>query len=59
LAALTTSFWQPIQSGSERAFDFVAKYGMRGVVIGGGSVKGGAVVSTLRYQQHIIAIIAV
>jgi hypothetical protein len=37
----------------------VAKYGMRGVVIGGGSVEGGAVVSTLRYQQHIIAIIAV
>ena len=28
--------WQPIQSGSERAFDFMAKYGIRGV-IGGGS----------------------
>jgi hypothetical protein len=48
LAALTTSFWQSIQSGSERAFDFVTT-----------SVEGGAVVSTLWYQQHIIAIIAV
>jgi hypothetical protein len=28
---------QPIQSGSERAFDFMAKYGIRGV-IGGGSM---------------------
>ena len=30
--------WQPIQSGSERAFDFMAKYG-----IGGGSAEAGAV----------------
>jgi alkanesulfonate monooxygenase SsuD/methylene tetrahydromethanopterin reductase-like flavin-dependent oxidoreductase (luciferase family) len=34
--------WQPIQSGSERAFDFMAKYGISGV-IGGGSAEGGAV----------------
>jgi alkanesulfonate monooxygenase SsuD/methylene tetrahydromethanopterin reductase-like flavin-dependent oxidoreductase (luciferase family) len=34
--------WQPIQSGSERAFDFMAKHGMCGV-IGGGSAEGGAV----------------
>ena len=34
--------WQPIQSGSERAFDFMAKHGMSGV-IGGGSAEGGAV----------------
>ena len=33
---------QPIQSGSERAFDFMAKYGISGV-IGGGSAEGGAV----------------
>jgi hypothetical protein len=33
--------WQPIQSGSERAFDFMAKYGISGV-IGGGSAEGGA-----------------
>jgi hypothetical protein len=31
-----------IQSGSERAFDFMAKYGISGV-IGGGSAEGGAV----------------
>ena len=30
------------QSGSERAFDFMAKYGISGV-IGGGSAEGGAV----------------
>jgi alkanesulfonate monooxygenase SsuD/methylene tetrahydromethanopterin reductase-like flavin-dependent oxidoreductase (luciferase family) len=34
--------WQPIQSGSDRAFDFMAKHGIRGV-IGGGSAEGGAV----------------
>src|SRR5262250_1741677 len=34
--------WQPIQSGSDRAFDFMAKYGICGV-IGGGSAEGGAV----------------
>src|SRR6185295_3266845 len=39
--------WQPIQSGSERAFDFMAKYGISGV-IGGGSAEGGAV------ERHMI-----
>ena len=34
--------WQPIQSGSQRAFDFMAKHGINGV-IGGGSAEGGAV----------------
>src|SRR5215468_9233836 len=34
--------WQPIQSGSTRALDFMAKYGVSGV-IGGGSAEGGAV----------------
>jgi alkanesulfonate monooxygenase SsuD/methylene tetrahydromethanopterin reductase-like flavin-dependent oxidoreductase (luciferase family) len=34
--------WQPIQSGSQRAFDFMAKHGISGV-IGGGSAEGGAV----------------
>jgi hypothetical protein len=32
-------------SGSERAFDFMAKYGISGV-IGGGSAEGGAVAPT-------------
>jgi alkanesulfonate monooxygenase SsuD/methylene tetrahydromethanopterin reductase-like flavin-dependent oxidoreductase (luciferase family) len=40
--------WQPIQSGSERAFDFMAKHGICGV-IGGGSAEGGAV------DRHMVA----
>jgi alkanesulfonate monooxygenase SsuD/methylene tetrahydromethanopterin reductase-like flavin-dependent oxidoreductase (luciferase family) len=39
---LPVECWQPIQSGSDRAFDFMAKYGISGV-IGGGSAEGGAV----------------
>src|SRR5438093_8487298 len=39
---LPVECWQPIQSGSERAFDFMAKYGISGV-IAGGSAEGGAV----------------
>jgi alkanesulfonate monooxygenase SsuD/methylene tetrahydromethanopterin reductase-like flavin-dependent oxidoreductase (luciferase family) len=33
--------WQPIQGGSQRALDFMAKTGIKGVV-GGGSAEGGA-----------------
>ena len=40
--------WQPIQSGSQRAFDFMAKHGICGV-IGGGSAEGGAV------DRHMVA----
>ena len=39
---LPVECWQPIQSGSQRAFDFMAKHGIKGV-IGGGSAEGGAV----------------
>src|SRR3989440_3529363 len=39
---LPVECWQPIQSGSDRAFDFMAKHGIHGV-IGGGSAEGGAV----------------
>ena len=39
---LPVECWQPIQSGSDRAFEFMAKYGICGV-IGGGSAEGGAV----------------
>src|ERR1700720_4502609 len=39
---LPVECWQPIQSGSERAFEFMAKYGISGV-IGGGSAEGVAV----------------
>src|SRR3954465_7233802 len=44
---LPVECWQPIQSGSERAFDFMGKYGISGV-IGGGSAEGGAV------ERHMI-----
>ena len=33
--------WQPIQGGTERALDFMAKYGIKGI-IGGGVAEGGA-----------------
>lgn len=33
--------WQPIQGGSMRAFEFMAKHGIRGI-LGGGSSEGGA-----------------
>jgi alkanesulfonate monooxygenase SsuD/methylene tetrahydromethanopterin reductase-like flavin-dependent oxidoreductase (luciferase family) len=38
---LPVECWQPIQSGSQRALDFMAKHGIKGVV-GGGSAEGGA-----------------
>jgi alkanesulfonate monooxygenase SsuD/methylene tetrahydromethanopterin reductase-like flavin-dependent oxidoreductase (luciferase family) len=41
-ARLPVECWQPIQSGSQRALDFMAKHGIGGV-IGGGSAEGGAV----------------
>ena len=40
-ATLPVECWQPIQSGSARALDFMAKHGIQGV-IGGGSAEGGA-----------------
>jgi alkanesulfonate monooxygenase SsuD/methylene tetrahydromethanopterin reductase-like flavin-dependent oxidoreductase (luciferase family) len=33
--------WQPIQGGTQRAIDFMARHGIKGVV-GGGSAEGGA-----------------
>jgi alkanesulfonate monooxygenase SsuD/methylene tetrahydromethanopterin reductase-like flavin-dependent oxidoreductase (luciferase family) len=44
---LPVECWQPIQSGSERAFDFMAEHGISGV-IGGGSAEGGAV------ERHLL-----
>jgi alkanesulfonate monooxygenase SsuD/methylene tetrahydromethanopterin reductase-like flavin-dependent oxidoreductase (luciferase family) len=50
---LPVECWQPIQSGSERAFEFMARYGISGV-IGGGSAEGGAGERlALGYQFHI------
>src|SRR5260370_21349525 len=44
---LPVECWQPIQSGSDRAFDFMAKHRLHGV-IGRGSAEGGAV------QRHML-----
>ncbi len=44
---LPVECWQPIQSGSDRAFDFMARHGICGV-IGGGSAEGGAV------ERHMV-----
>ena len=38
---LPVECWQPIQGGSPRALDFMAKHGIQGMV-GGGSAEGGA-----------------
>src|SRR5271156_4736152 len=38
---LPVECWQPIQGGSARALEFMAKYGIQGLV-GGGSAEGGA-----------------
>src|ERR1700737_3619849 len=44
---LPVECWQPIQSGSQRAFQFRAQNGISGI-IGGGSAEGGAV------ERHMI-----
>jgi alkanesulfonate monooxygenase SsuD/methylene tetrahydromethanopterin reductase-like flavin-dependent oxidoreductase (luciferase family) len=38
--------WQPIQGGTPRALDFMAKHGIKGI-IGGGVAEGGAMDSTI------------
>ncbi|MDH3601374.1 MAG: LLM class flavin-dependent oxidoreductase, partial [Candidatus Tectomicrobia bacterium] len=43
--------WQPIQSASQRALDFMAKHQIKGV-IGGGSAEGGAVHSVVQAWQE-------
>ena len=50
-ARLPVETWQPIQGGSERALEFMAKHGIQGMV-GGGSAEGGAMHSVvLKWQQ--------
>lgn len=44
--------WQPIQSASERALNFMAKMGIKGVA-GGGSAEGGAMHSVVLAWQEI------
>ena len=51
---LPVECWQPIQSGSDRAFDFMAKHGICGV-IGGGSAEGGAVARHMKGFQAAYA----
>jgi alkanesulfonate monooxygenase SsuD/methylene tetrahydromethanopterin reductase-like flavin-dependent oxidoreductase (luciferase family) len=51
---LPVECWQPIQSGSARAFDFMAKHGIRGL-IGGGSAEGGAVDKHMKEFQAAYA----
>jgi alkanesulfonate monooxygenase SsuD/methylene tetrahydromethanopterin reductase-like flavin-dependent oxidoreductase (luciferase family) len=38
---LPVECWQPVQGGTERALDFMARHGIQGLV-GGGSAEGGA-----------------
>jgi alkanesulfonate monooxygenase SsuD/methylene tetrahydromethanopterin reductase-like flavin-dependent oxidoreductase (luciferase family) len=47
---LPVECWQPIQGGSERALDFMAKHGIQGMV-GGGSAEGGAMHKTVLAWQ--------
>ena len=52
--------WQPIQGGTQRAMDFMAKHGIKGMV-GGGSAEGGAMHRVVmawqeaqaRYGRHL------
>jgi alkanesulfonate monooxygenase SsuD/methylene tetrahydromethanopterin reductase-like flavin-dependent oxidoreductase (luciferase family) len=48
---LPVECWQPIQGGSERALDFMAKHGIQGLV-GGGSAEGGAMHSVVFKWQE-------
>jgi len=48
---LPVECWQPIQGGSDRALDFMARMGIRGLV-GGGSAEGGAMHGVvLKWQE--------
>ena len=49
-ARLPVECWQPIQSGTARALDFMAKHGIQGV-IGGGSAEGGVTDKIMREWQ--------
>src|SRR6201996_8972546 len=49
-ARLPVECWQPIQGGTARALDFMAKHGIQGV-IGGGSAEGGATDRIMREWQ--------
>src|SRR5215467_11951375 len=46
--------WQPIVSASDRAMDFMAKYGIKGI-IGGGAAAGGANERVVRAYRDTLA----
>ena len=46
--------WQPIQGGTQRALDFMAKHGINGI-IGGGVAEGGAMDATMEaYRDALV-----
>jgi len=49
---LPVECWQPIQGGTERAMDFMAKHGIQGLV-GGGSAEGGAMHNVVIKWQEV------
>jgi alkanesulfonate monooxygenase SsuD/methylene tetrahydromethanopterin reductase-like flavin-dependent oxidoreductase (luciferase family) len=51
---LPVECWQPIVSASQRALDFMAKHGIKGI-IGGGAAAGGAAERTVRAWQEALA----
>jgi alkanesulfonate monooxygenase SsuD/methylene tetrahydromethanopterin reductase-like flavin-dependent oxidoreductase (luciferase family) len=46
--------WQPIVSASERAMDFMAKHGIKGI-IGGGAAAGGATATVVQAYRDALA----
>jgi alkanesulfonate monooxygenase SsuD/methylene tetrahydromethanopterin reductase-like flavin-dependent oxidoreductase (luciferase family) len=51
---LPVECWQPIQGGTDRALDFMAKYGIKGT-IGGGVAEGGAMDSVVLGYRDALA----
>jgi alkanesulfonate monooxygenase SsuD/methylene tetrahydromethanopterin reductase-like flavin-dependent oxidoreductase (luciferase family) len=51
---LPVECWQPIQGGTERALDFMAKHGIKGT-IGGGVAEGGAMDSVVLGYRDALA----
>ena len=51
---LPVECWQPIQGGTQRALDFMAKHRIKGI-IGGGVAEGGAMDDTMKdYQAALV-----
>jgi alkanesulfonate monooxygenase SsuD/methylene tetrahydromethanopterin reductase-like flavin-dependent oxidoreductase (luciferase family) len=51
---LPVECWQPIVSASQRALDFMAKHGIKGI-IGGGAAVGGAAEKVIKAWQETLA----